>query len=78
MSQELSAGLKAKAQIKLGEDPNELSQQKKWGEQLTLDLLPLCFKGDTRDCGCLLQLEDGGVLLLAGLPQVLVGHALLD
>jgi hypothetical protein len=50
----------------------------KWEEQLTLDLLVLRLEGSTCSRGFLLQLEDGGVLLLTGLTQFLVGHALLD
>jgi hypothetical protein len=46
--------------------------------QLTLDLLLLRVEGGARSGDCLLQLEDDSFLLLVGLPQVLMGHALLD
>jgi hypothetical protein len=78
-SREPSADLKAKIQTKLGAAPKQTQPtSEKQEEQLTLDLLLLRLEGGARSGGCLLQLEDDGVLFLTGLPQVLIGHALLD
>jgi hypothetical protein len=41
-------------------------------------LLPLHLEGGTRGLGRPSQLKDRGVLLLAGLPQLLIEDALLD
>jgi hypothetical protein len=41
-------------------------------------LFLLRFEGCTRGLSCLLQLKDGGVFLLTGLPQLFVGHDFLD
>jgi hypothetical protein len=41
-------------------------------------MLLLHLKGGARGLGRLLQVEDRGFLLLAGLPQLLIGHTLLD
>jgi hypothetical protein len=43
-----------------------------------LNLFLLRLEGCPRGLNCLLKLENGGVFLLAGLPQLLVEHALLD
>jgi hypothetical protein len=41
-------------------------------------VLLLCLEGGARDLGRLLQIEDRDVLLLASLPSLLIGYALLD
>jgi hypothetical protein len=69
-----------KIQTKLGADPKKqiqpTSNRLEW--QLTLILLLLRLEGGVCSDSRLLQLKDDGILLLAGLPQVLVGHTFLD
>jgi hypothetical protein len=63
----------------LGGDPKWIKPaRERWEGQLTLNLFLLRLEGCARGLSCLLQLENGGVFLLAGLPQLLVGHTLLD
>jgi hypothetical protein len=63
----------------LGADPKRIQPTSKREErQLTLDLLLLRLEGGTRGGGCLLQFEDDDVFFLAGLPQLFVGHTLMD
>jgi hypothetical protein len=49
----------------------------RWERQLTLNLFLLCLEGCARGLSRLLQLENGGILLLASLALILIGYAQL-
>jgi hypothetical protein len=71
--------LKTKTQTKLGADSKRIKPTGKRQErQLTLNLFLLRLEGGTRGGRCPLKLKDDGVFFLAGLPQLFVGHTLLD